>query len=143
MTVGAIIEGKISSIKPFGLFVTFENTFGFCHISELSKGYVSNINDMFVVSQEVKAKIISIDEKGKINLSIKQLENNSETKVEQVAPIKKIYNDRPPKQFNKNKRKDILQEDPNSFEGMMKSFMKASEEKINSTNRRTKKHTKR
>ncbi|WP_059103677.1 S1 domain-containing post-transcriptional regulator GSP13 [Shouchella shacheensis] len=71
--VGSIIEGKVTGIKPFGAFVAIdEKKQGLVHISEVAHGYVKDIQDVLTVGDEVKVKIMSIDEEsGKISLSIR------------------------------------------------------------------------
>ena len=71
--VGSIIEGKITGIKPFGAFVAIdEQKQGLVHISEVAHGFVKDINDVLTVGDEVKVKVISVDENsGKISLSIR------------------------------------------------------------------------
>lgn len=60
--VGDIIEGKIRSIKDYGIFVTIDNLMdGFVHISNLSYEFVKSAKDIVKVGEEVKAKILSID----------------------------------------------------------------------------------
>ena len=72
--VGSIVEGKISQIKPFGAFVQLDaTTRGLVHISQVSHNFVKDINEVISVGDEVKVKILSIEEDGKkISLSIKQ-----------------------------------------------------------------------
>ncbi len=71
--VGSIVEGKVTGIKPFGAFVALdENKQGLVHISEIAHGFVKDINEVLSVGDEVKVKIISIEEgTGKISLSIR------------------------------------------------------------------------
>ena len=47
---------------------------GLVHISELSKEYVKNVEDVVKIGDEFNAKVISIDEQGRVNLSRKQAE---------------------------------------------------------------------
>lgn len=71
--VGSIFEGKVSSIAPFGAFVSLpDGETGLVHISEVSSSYVKNVSDHISEGQSVKVKVISIDEKGKVSLSIKK-----------------------------------------------------------------------
>ena len=73
LEVGAVLTGKITGIKKFGAFVTLtEGRSGLVHISEIANDYVNDINDHLQEGQEVKVKIIGIDENGRINLSIKK-----------------------------------------------------------------------
>ncbi len=70
--VGEVVEGIISGIAPFGLFVNLKSIEGLIHISEVSWDHVSDLNKEFKVSQKVKAKVVKI-ENGKVSLSIKRL----------------------------------------------------------------------
>ncbi|MDQ0163890.1 S1 domain-containing post-transcriptional regulator GSP13 [Aeribacillus alveayuensis] len=71
--VGTIVEGKVTGIQPYGVFVSLdEETQGLVHISEITHQYVKNIQDHLKVGDEVKVKILAIDEdSGKISLSIR------------------------------------------------------------------------
>lgn len=61
------------SIMPFGAFIEWDKKqSGLVHISEVSSEYVKDINAHLQKGQTVRAKVIKIDEKGKISLSIKQ-----------------------------------------------------------------------
>ena len=74
LTVGTILEGKIKSITNFGAFVALpENKTGLVHISEVANTYVSDIRQHLTEGQDVKVMVIGT-ENGKINLSIKRLE---------------------------------------------------------------------
>lgn len=74
--VGTIINGKVTGIQPYGAFVALdENTQGLVHISEITHGYVKNINDHIKVGDQVNVKVLTIDkEAGKIGLSIRATE---------------------------------------------------------------------
>ncbi|SLL35569.1 30S ribosomal protein S1 [Mycobacteroides abscessus subsp. abscessus] len=74
--VGSVITGKVTGIQPYGAFVSLdENTQGLVHISEVTHGYVKDINEFLKVGDEVNVKVLSIDENaGKIGLSIRATE---------------------------------------------------------------------
>lgn len=73
LEVGAIVEGKVTGITKFGAFVSLPgNRSGLVHISEVAYTYVSEVSEFLTVGQDVKVKIISVDENNRINLSIKQ-----------------------------------------------------------------------
>lgn len=73
LEVGAILEGKVTGITKFGAFVSLPGgRSGLVHISEIAYSYVSDVSEFLSVGQEVKVKLISIDETGRINLSIKK-----------------------------------------------------------------------
>ena len=81
LTVGTIVEGKIKSITNFGAFVALpENKTGLVHISEVANTYVSDIRQHLTEGQDVKVMVIST-EGGKINLSIKRLEEKPQAEA--------------------------------------------------------------
>ncbi len=70
--VGRIYDGKVASIKDFGAFIEIqEGQDGLCHISELDEGYVRSVSDVVSVGDEVRVKVIAIDDQGRIKLSRK------------------------------------------------------------------------
>ncbi|MBQ9763471.1 MAG: RNA-binding protein S1 [Phascolarctobacterium sp.] len=74
LEVGAIVEGEVSGITNFGAFVQLpEGKVGLIHISEVSNVYVKDVREFLKEHDKVKVKVLSIDERGKIGLSIKQL----------------------------------------------------------------------
>jgi len=83
--VGQEVEGKITGIANFGLFVSLESVEGLVHISEVSWEHVDDLNKMFKVGQAVKTKVVKIDD-GKISLSIKRL--SSDPWLEAVKKIR-------------------------------------------------------
>ncbi|MFF2446770.1 S1 domain-containing post-transcriptional regulator GSP13 [Neobacillus sp. NPDC058068] len=85
---GSILTGKVTGIQPYGAFVALdENTQGLVHISEITHGYVKDINEHLKVGDEVQVKVLSVDEgAGKIGLSIRATE---EAPVQQVTKAKK------------------------------------------------------
>ena len=79
---GTTVEGKIKSIAPFGAFVELPGgATGLVHISEVSLDYVQNINDYLKEGETVKVKVVSIDDKKKINLSIKKVLEEEKKKM--------------------------------------------------------------
>ena len=71
--VGQTVEGTITGIAGFGLFINFNSVEGLIHISEVSWEHVDDLNALYKVGQKVKAKIVKIED-GKISLSIKRLQ---------------------------------------------------------------------
>jgi len=75
--VSSIVEGKVTSIKKFGAFVTLDGgEEGFVHISKVSKDYVKNIDDYLKVGQTVKAKVVGTSKDGKLELSIRAVDTD-------------------------------------------------------------------
>jgi polyribonucleotide nucleotidyltransferase len=70
--VGKIYNGKVVSIKEFGAFVEIApETDGLCHVSELSDKYVQSVTDYVNLGDEIKVKVLLIDDQGRIKLSRK------------------------------------------------------------------------
>ncbi len=70
--VGRIYTGHVVSIKDFGAFIEIApETDGLCHVSELSDQYVERVSDYVNIGDEVKVKVILIDDQGRIKLSRK------------------------------------------------------------------------
>src|SRR4029079_8142047 len=70
--VGKIYNGRVVSIKDFGAFVEIApDTDGLCHVSELSDKYVGRVDDIVEMGQEIKVKVLLIDDQGRIKLSRK------------------------------------------------------------------------
>ncbi|CAH0344593.1 S1 domain-containing post-transcriptional regulator GSP13 [Bacillus sp. CECT 9360] len=102
--VGTVVAGKVTGIQPYGAFVALDDsTQGLVHISEITHGYVKDINDHLKVGDEVQVKVLSIDEAaGKIGLSIRATEEaperpeapaNRSPKKHRQAAVKAAAND--------------------------------------------------
>jgi len=108
--VNEVVKCVVEKITPYGAFVRLENgQRGMIHISEISQGYVKKVEDVLSLGQELKAKVIKIDEKGRIDLSLKSLHPPTGNKVEE---------------------KLTHQHDEEDFEKKLMKFMKLSDEKI-------------
>lgn len=123
--VGSIVEGKVSGITKFGAFVTLpEGKSGLVHISEIAYSYVNDVHDHLNEGDEVKVKVIGIDDAGRINLSIKKA---TEPPPRPAAP-------RPaPRPQNNNRERSFTPaapKEPTSFEDRLKQFMAASDSKL-------------
>jgi polyribonucleotide nucleotidyltransferase len=63
-------DAKVVSIKDFGMFVEIvPGVEGLCHISELSEGYVKQVEDVCKLGDLIPVKLISIDDQGRLKLS--------------------------------------------------------------------------
>lgn len=79
--VGKIYTGRIKRIMAFGAFCEIlPNKEGLIHVSELANKFVKNPEDVVKLGDEVKVKLIGIDEQGRINLSIKQAQPQDESR---------------------------------------------------------------
>ncbi|WP_088809831.1 MULTISPECIES: S1 domain-containing post-transcriptional regulator GSP13 [Listeria] len=86
--VGDVVTGKVAGIQGYGAFVALDDkTQGLVHISEVTHGFVKDIHDFLEIGQEVKVKILDMDEENnKISLSIRATE---EVKPERNSSPKK------------------------------------------------------
>lgn len=113
--VGQILDGTVSGITSFGAFVELtDGKTGMVHISEIADAYVKDINTYLKLNDKVKVKVLSIDERSKISLSIRRA---METK-KSSKPVDVDWN----KEFRTN--------NVNSFEESLTKFMKDSEERL-------------
>jgi polyribonucleotide nucleotidyltransferase len=70
--VGEIYDGKVKKILPFGAFVEIlPKKEGLVHVSKMAERYVEDPKEIVSVGDEVKVKVVEIDKKGRINLSMK------------------------------------------------------------------------
>lgn len=68
--INKIYDGVVSSVRDFGAFVEIlPGRDGLCHISELSTGFISNVDDVCKVGDEMKVKVIDIDDHDRVKLS--------------------------------------------------------------------------
>lgn len=74
--VGKIYEGKVVSIKDFGAFINImPGIDGMVHISELSNERVEKVEDILHEGQILPVKLVGIDERGRLSLSIRNIES--------------------------------------------------------------------
>jgi len=73
--VGKVYNAKVIKLMDFGAFVEFlPGQEGLVHVSEVSSEYVKDVGSVLTEGQEVKVKLIGIDDKNRVKLSIKQAE---------------------------------------------------------------------
>ncbi|NMA82775.1 MAG: S1 RNA-binding domain-containing protein [Epulopiscium sp.] len=113
--IGTVVQGKVTSIKPFGAFVALDQqTQGLVHISQIANEFVKDINDHVSVGDEVSVKILSIDSaSGKIALTMRMGEPPKPSRERAVPTV--------------------------SLEDQLKDFLKQSNERQIQLNKRFKK----
>ena len=135
LEVGAIVEGEVTGITNFGAFVQLpEGKVGLIHISEVSNVYVKDVHDFLKEHDKVKVKVLSIDERGKIGLSIKQL-----TPPAPAAPQPKPQR---PQNENRERRAGVRTQaarpvSPLTFGDKLSKFLKDSDDRILDLKRNT------
>lgn len=92
-TEGQVLQGKVTGVQPYGAFVALDDQVqGLVHISEITHGFVKDINDHIKVGDEVNVKILSIDEaKNKYSLSIRATEEAPKQKAPRANKPKQTY----------------------------------------------------
>jgi small subunit ribosomal protein S1 len=85
---GDVLEGIVTGIMPFGVFVDLDGVEGLVHISEIAWEKVSHPSAYFKVGESVKVKVLGIDDgSGKLALSVKRLSDNPWDNVEDRYPV--------------------------------------------------------
>lgn len=128
--VGSVLEGKVTGITKFGAFVSLpEGKSGLVHISEIAYSYVNDVKDHLKEGQEVKVKVIGIDENGRINLSIKKAMDPPPRPAGQGRPMGRPGGHTGGHTGGGFRGKPAPAE-PASFEDRLKQFMAASDSKL-------------
>ena len=128
--VGSILEGKVTGITKFGAFVSLPGgRSGLVHISEIAYSYVNDVKDYLTEGQEVKVKVIGIDDNNRINLSIKKAMDPPPRPAGQGRPMggARHAGGGRPGGFS---RGPAAPREPASFEDKLKQFMQASDSKL-------------
>ncbi|KRL87087.1 S1 domain-containing RNA-binding protein [Ligilactobacillus apodemi] len=148
--VGEKVNGKVSGITNFGAFVDLgDKKTGLVHISEVSNNFVKDIHDVLTVGDEVKVKVLSVGNDGKISLSIRKADDSvkkdfgKNTREEHGRRENEGHSNRGNNHRNNsntgkarsfgrkadNKKKD--------FDSLLAGFLKESDERLTSLKRNT------
>ena len=132
--VGQIVEGKVTGITNFGVFVDLgEGKSGLVHISEIAQTYVSDVKEFVKENDTVKMKVLSISEDGKISLSIKKAQPEQpqqETRRRDSAPRMSRPERKEPDYSTPAAVWTPKKSESTSFEDMMAKFKQTSDEKF-------------
>ncbi|MCQ2432730.1 MAG: S1 RNA-binding domain-containing protein [Clostridia bacterium] len=139
--IGSILEGKVTKVAAFGAFVALpEGRSGMVHISELSDRFIKDITAEVHVGDTLRVKVIAVDERGRISLSVKGARTPEEIAAEQAQiaaerkareAAKRAENNRftgIPGEYTPYIRRE--QTGDGSFEDMMSRFKTVSDEKM-------------
>jgi S1 RNA binding domain protein len=109
---GSIVEGTVVKITNYGAFVELpDGRSGLVHIREIADTYVKDVHDYLKEQEKVKVKVLGLNDRGKLDLSVKQ----ALSPEERVARVRSKA----------------------SFEEKMKAFLKESEERLLDLKRNT------
>jgi len=142
--VGSILDGKVTGITKFGAFVSLPGgKSGLVHISEIAYSYVNEVSEHLKEGQEVKVKVIGIDQANRINLSIKQVEPAPQRPARPANNGGQRFSNnnnsngggnRGSYQNNNNSRPvgyvRPAPKEPTDFEDRLKQFMQSSDSKL-------------
>lgn len=156
--VGQKLKGKVTGITNFGAFVELpDNQSGLVHISEVSDGFIKDINSVLTIGQEVEVKVLAIAADGKISLSIRKASDKPQSERPQrpankrpfekreggEAPFKKRFdgvspsNRNAPSSYSNNASNNQNTRSSNDFDQLMSNFLKDSEDRLTSLKRNT------
>jgi polyribonucleotide nucleotidyltransferase len=93
--VGTIYTGKVASVVDFGAFVTFmPGKDGLVHVSEIKNERVENVRDVLSEGQEVKVKLLEVDQRGKVRLSMRLVDQETGEELPDTRPPREPRGDR-------------------------------------------------
>ncbi|WP_037359540.1 S1 domain-containing RNA-binding protein [Selenomonas sp. oral taxon 892] len=132
--VGSVVEGVVTGITNFGAFVELpEGKTGLIHISEVADVYVNDVHDFLKERDSVKVKVLTVDDRGKIGLSIKALQDKPAVPAQPVAAPA-----RPPRAPRDMRRTAASRQMGSpSFEDKLSRFLKDSDERLTDLRRKT------
>jgi polyribonucleotide nucleotidyltransferase len=96
--VGKIYDGKVVNLVDFGAFVNFMGgKDGLVHVSEIRNERVEKVADVLAEGQEVKVKVLEIDPRGKVRLSMRVVDQETGEELEDTRPAREPRGDRGPR----------------------------------------------
>ena len=127
----------MTGITNFGAFVELpEGKTGLIHISEVADVYVNDVHDFLRERDPVKVKVLTVDDRGKIGLSIKALQDKSAASAQSSASPARPP--RPPRPSRDMRRTAATRQMGSpSFEDKLSRFLKDSDERLTDLRRKT------
>ena len=118
LATGDVVTGIVEQIMPYGAFVRLQNgQKAMIHISQLSHKFIKSVDAVLQPQQEIKAKVVKIDERGRIDLSLKAMEEPPAFSAPRTP------------RFVPSGGSSASTVNSDDFEKKLSSFMKVSEEK--------------
>ena len=138
--VGQIVEGKVTGITNFGVFVDLgDDKSGLVHISEIAQSYVSDVREFVKENDVVKMKVLSISDDGKISLSIKKAQEPQQQHKPKFNGPRASRTPRPERSNPASFSTAVWtpkKSESTSFEDMMAKFKQTSDEKFSDLKRK-------
>ena len=146
--VGNVVPGKVTGITNFGVFVDLgDRKTGLVHISEVSDSFIQDIKEVLKVGDEVKVKVMSIADEGKISLSIRRAVDKPKEETPDRPKKNFVPRHQDSQDYKKNHfsgksatsfdKKSPSQAKATDFDALMSSFLKDSEDRLTSLKRNT------
>ncbi len=137
LEIGKIYEGKVKGITNYGAFVEVpveggKPVTGMVHISEVANTFVNDIREFLTENQDVRVKVLQVNEQGKISMSIKKAMSEEKPAAQKRPPRKPerekgiVWEPKPQKPASEM-----------TFEDMMSRFKQNSEERMCDIKRNT------
>ncbi|MBC7496772.1 MAG: S1 RNA-binding domain-containing protein, partial [Sphingomonadaceae bacterium] len=96
--VGKVYDGKVVSMVDFGVFVNFMGSKdGLVHISEIKNERVAKVSEVLTEGQPVKVKVLGIDDRGKVRLSMRLVDQTTGEEIADTRPPREDGPDRGPR----------------------------------------------
>lgn len=135
LKTGTILDGKVTGITNFGAFVALpDGKSGMVHISEISDSFVNDIHEYLTVGQELRVRVLSIAEDGKIRLSARNTSGEARPAARQAQMRPSAPASRPaaPAPRPRSAEQYAVTEDSGNreFEDRLKAFMQDSNSKM-------------
>src|SRR3546814_5841030 len=98
LEVGKVYNGKVVNLVDFGAFVNLMGgKDGLVHVSEIRNERVEKVADVLAEGQEVKVKVLEIDPRGKVRLSMRVVDQETGEALEDTRPPREPRGDRGPR----------------------------------------------
>lgn len=142
LEIGKVVDGTVTGITNFGAFIQLpDGNTGLCHISEIADEYVKNVKDYLKEQQVVKVKVIEMNGKGKVSLSIRKAQETDTKKPEIKPEAQKIQvrqKHTKPQDMHGSRLQGSRSKAPRppGFEDMLSKFLKDSDEKLKTIKKR-------
>jgi S1 RNA binding domain protein len=131
LEIGSIVEGRVFKLTRYGVLVELpDSKVGLIHISEVANTFVHDVADYYQVGDAVRAKVMSMGERDRVELSVKKAIGEDGVEEPQPRPGRE-QPVRPPRarQPRSGDRGAGARAGPQTFEDRLSSFMKKSEER--------------
>jgi S1 RNA binding domain protein len=133
---GQIVQGTVVRLLNYGVLVRLEDSStGLVHISEIDQNFVRDVADYFAIGDTVTVKVLKAEERGKIELSVKQARGEGEPNKMRTPSPDEQQGDRgentPRAPYDGGNRREARA----SFEDKMGEFMRSSSERLSDLKR--------